>query len=192
MGRVRVRRVLVGAVVVGGLLAGCGSGGGAGGTGPASTTSVAETYPVPAQAARPDEEVLRVPTTADGDTAFTLLGLTAAMPTLIGSHAEYHAKGRFVRVRMSVVNNGRSSVSFAARRHVLVDDRGAEHATDEQAMLVKRQPDVVDLGANVRLEYDVYYDVPADAEPVALRVFGGPTLTDLKDATGTEIPLTRP
>ncbi|MFC6089100.1 DUF4352 domain-containing protein [Saccharothrix sp. BKS2] len=147
---------------------------------------------MPVGTARPDERVLRVPTTADGDTAFTLLGLTSGVPTLIGSHAEHHARGRFARVRMSVVNNGRSSVSFAARRHVLIDDRGGEHTPDEQAMLVKRQPDVVDLGANVRLEYDVYYDIPADAEPRSLRVYGGPTLTDLKDATGTEIPLTRP
>ncbi|MFC5052341.1 DUF4352 domain-containing protein [Saccharothrix xinjiangensis] len=170
------------------LVAGCESGEVGGEE--AGQAGESEAYPVPVGTARPDEVVLRVPTTADGDTAFTLVGLTTGMPTLIGSHAEFHAKGQFVRVRMSVVNNGRSSVSFAARRHVLVDGGGGEHEADEQAMLVKRQPDVVDLGANVRLEYDAYYDIPAGAEPRALRVYGGPTLTDLKDATGTEIPLT--
>lgn len=188
---VRVRLVgvvvLVGAVV---LLGGCGAAPVA--AGPTPTASSAETYPVPEQTVRPDEKALRVPTTADGDTAFTLVGLTTEMSTLIGSHAEFHAKGQFVRIRMSVVNNGRSSVSFAARRHVLLDDRRAEHTTDSQAMTIKRQPDVIDLGANVRLEYDVYYDIPADAKPLALRVYGGPTLTDLKDGTGTEIPLAQP
>ncbi|MFD7654627.1 hypothetical protein ACFV4N_11685 [Actinosynnema sp. NPDC059797] len=183
----RTRAVVV---VVVGVVAGCGGGGTEEnrGTEPGGGGAVV-TYPVPAGAVRPDEVVLRVPTTSDGDTAFTLLGLTTGVPTLIGSHAEFHAEGQFARVRMSVVNNGRSSVSFAARRHVLLDDAGGEHAVDQQAMLVKRQPDVVDLGANVRLEYDVYYDIPAGAEPRALRVYGGPTLTDLKDATGTEIPL---
>jgi hypothetical protein len=160
--------------------------------GPQSATSPAPTYPVPAQAVRPDEKVLKIPTTSDGDTAFTLVGLTTEMPTLIGSHAEYHAKGQFVRIRLTVINNGRSSVSFDARRHVMIDDLEAEHAVDTQAMNVKRQPETIDLGANVRLEYDVYYDLPKDAKPLALRVYGGPTLTDLKDQSSTEIPLAQP
>ncbi|WP_231499927.1 DUF4352 domain-containing protein [Saccharothrix sp. NRRL B-16314] len=160
--------------------------------GPGSVTSPVPTYPVPAQAVRPDEKVLKIPTTLDGDTAFTLLGMTAEMPTLIGSHAEYHAKGQFVRIRLSVINNGRSSVSFDARRHVMVDHRETEHHVDTQAMNVKRQPETIDLGANVRLEYDVYYDLPKDAKPLALRVYGGPTLTDLKDGSSTEIPLAQP
>lgn len=160
--------------------------------GPDTAVSSAATYPVPPQTVRPDEKPLKIPTTADGDTAFTLLGLTTEIPTLIGSHAEFQAKGQFVRIRMSVINNGRSSVSFAARRHVLIDDHEVEHEVDVQAMTIKRQPDTLDLGANVRLEYDVYYDLPKDAKPLALRVWGGPTFTDLKDETSTEIPLTQP
>ncbi|PSL57830.1 uncharacterized protein DUF4352 [Saccharothrix carnea] len=160
--------------------------------GPETSASSAPTYPVPAQTVRPDEKPLKIPTTADGDTAFTLVGLTTEVPTLIGSHAEFHAKGQFVRIRMSVINNGRSSVSFDARRHVLIDDREVEHQVDAQAMTIKRQPETIDLGANVRLEYDVYYDLPEDAKPLALRVYGGPTLTDLKDESSTEIPLAQP
>lgn len=106
--------------------------------GPDTAVTSAETYPVPVQTVRPDEKPLKIPTTADGDTAFTLVGLTTGVPTLIGSHAEFHAKGQFVRIRMSVVNNGRSSVSFDARRHVLVDDREVEHPVDTQAMTIKR------------------------------------------------------
>lgn len=170
-------------------------GAGAGCTGaPAAevvASSTPSTYPVPPGKVRPDERVLHLPTTADGDTAFTLVGLTTGMDMLIGSHAEFEAKGQFVCIRMSVINNGRSSVSFAARRHVLLDEKNAEYAVDTQAMTIKRQPDVIDLGANVRLEYDVYYDLPKDAKPRALRVFGGPTLADLKDATGTDIPLSQ-
>lgn len=144
-------------------------------------------YRVPVEAPRPDEVVLGVPTTSDGDTAFTLLGLTTGLDVVIGSHAEWRAKGRFARVRMIVVNTGRSSVLFDARRHVLVDERGGEHPQDAQAMTIKRQPERVDLGAGVRLEYDAYFDVPEGARPVALRAFGGPTLTDLQDLEGTEI-----
>ncbi|MEU4763167.1 DUF4352 domain-containing protein [Actinosynnema sp. NPDC023794] len=182
------RVVLVMAVVL--AAAGCGDTPVVAGT--ETTATSAATYPVPVQTVRPDEKPLKIPTTADGDTAFTLVGLTTEMPTLIGSHAEFHAKGQFVRIRMSVINNGRSSVSFDARRHVLIDDREAEHPVDTQAMAVKRQPETIDLGANVRLEYDVYYDLPKDAKPLALRVYGGPTLTDLKDESSTEIPLAQP
>ena len=184
-----MRRVVL-VMAVGLVAAGCGDAPVV--AGPETTATSAPTYPVPPQTVRPDEKPLKIPTTADGDTAFTLVGLTTGMPTLIGSHAEFHAKGQFVRIRMSVINNGRSSVSFDARRHVLIDDREAEHPVDTQAMAVKRQPETIDLGANVRLEYDVYYDLPADAKPLALRVYGGPTLTDLKDEASTEIPLAQP
>ncbi|WP_433263326.1 hypothetical protein ACQPZF_31895 [Actinosynnema sp. CS-041913] len=156
---------------------------------PAAVDPVVSAYPVPTVPVRPDERVLRVSTTADGDTAFTLLGLTTGMRALIGSHAEFEAQGQFVRIRMSVINNGRSGVSFDARRHVLLDAQRVEYVVDSQAMTIKRQPEVIDLGANVRLEYDVYYDLPLTASPSALRVFGGPTLTDLKDESGTEILL---
>ena len=152
-------------------------------------SSSSATYPVPNVPVRPDEKVLRVPTAGDGETQFTLLGLTAELTSLVGSHAEMPAKGQYVRIRMSVVNNGRSSVTFNARKHVLVDDKKNEHAVDLQAMLIKRQPENIDLGANVRLEYDVYYDIPKDAKPLALKVFGGPTLADPKDESGTEIRL---
>lgn len=168
------------------LLAGGCSTGPATGTPPGATS---ETYPLPVGTARPGEKVLRLPTAVDGDTAFTLLGLTAGMAAVQGSHAEREARGQYVRVRMTVVNNGRSSVAFDARRHVLLDDKGVEHRVDSEAMTIRRQPDQVDLGSNVRLEYDVYYDLPDDAKPAALRVFGGPTLTDLRDQSSTDIPL---
>lgn len=190
MGVRRLMAVTAAVLAVGSGAAGCGDA--TVEAGPESAASPVATYPVPAQTVRPDEKPLKIPTTSDGDTAFTLLGLTAELPTIIGSHAEFHAKGQFVRIRLSVVNNGRSSAAFDARRHVLVDDHDVEHAVDEQAMTIKRQPEKLDLGANVRLEYDVYYDLPKDAKPLALRVYGGPTLTDLQDATSTEIPLAQP
>ncbi|GAA3869903.1 DUF4352 domain-containing protein [Saccharothrix violaceirubra] len=150
---------------------------------------VPSTYPVPPQTVRPDERVPSAPTTSDGDTAFTLLGVTTGLDSVFGSHAEWPAKGAFVRIRISVVNTGRGSILLDARRQVLVDDQGGTHQVDEQAMTIRRQPDEIDLGSNVRMEFDVYYDLPRDRTPVTLRVWGGPTLTDLKDDQSTDIPL---
>ncbi|GLZ29524.1 hypothetical protein Lesp02_17140 [Lentzea sp. NBRC 105346] len=155
----------------------------------AAPPAPSSTYPVPAETARPDEVILHLPPVNDGDTVFTPLGLSTGMPTLIGSHAEMAARGQFVRIRVIVVNNGRSSALFDARKQVLVDASAKEYLPDEPAMTVKRQPAQTDLGAGVRLEFDLYYDIPTDAKPLKLRVYGGPTLTDLKDEKGTDLPL---
>jgi hypothetical protein len=151
--------------------------------------STANTYAVPAETARPDETVLHLPTTVDGDTSFVPLGFSTGITMVIGSHAEWQAKGQYVRIRLLVTSTGRSTVLYDARRPVLIDAAGAEYPVDIQAMAIKRQPDKVDLGSAVKLEYDVYFDIPKDAKPAKLRVFGGPTLTDQKDLTGPDIPL---
>ena len=41
---------------------------------------------------------------------FELIGLSTGMPSVIGSHAEWPAKGRFTRIRLVITNNGRNSV----------------------------------------------------------------------------------
>jgi hypothetical protein len=151
--------------------------------------SASATYELDPRPVRPDETALRLPTANNGDTVFTLIGLTTGIPTIVGSHAEWQAKGQYVRVRLVVTSAGRTSVLFDTRRQLLVDAKGATIAPDDQAMLIKRQPDKFDLGANVRVEFDLYYDIPKDAKPAALRAFGGPTLTDLQNVTGTDIKL---
>lgn len=147
------------------------------------------TYELSPRPVRPDEKVLTLPVARDGDTTFQLIGLTTGLPTLVGSHAEFAARGEFDRIRLVVSNVGRSSVLFNARRQQIVLADGTTKVPDGPAMLVKRQPDSFDLGAGVRVEFDLYYDVPKGAQAVALMAYGGPTLTDMKDAEGTKIPL---
>ncbi|RZS34914.1 hypothetical protein EV193_108264 [Herbihabitans rhizosphaerae] len=147
------------------------------------------TYELPARTVRPDEKPLRVPPMREGETEFTLIGLTTGIETLIGSHAEWKAKGRYTRARLVIVNNGRTNIEFDARRQLLVLSTGGTAVPDDQAMQIKRQPSAIPLGAVVRVEFDLYYDIPVDAKPTALRVFGGPTLTDMKDAESIDIPL---
>jgi hypothetical protein len=147
------------------------------------------TYELPPRQVRPDETALKVPPAKNGDTEFTLLGLAAGLPSITGSHTEFPAKGQFVRLRLVVTNTGTSSVLFDTKRQLLVDDKGAAHPPEGQAMLIKRQPGQFDLGHSVRVEFDLYWDIPKDVKPVALRAFGGPTITDMKNLTGTDIKL---
>jgi hypothetical protein len=168
------------------LLAGCSTGEPA----PApSSTSATPTYEIPPQPVRPDEIPLKLPLKNDGDTQFVLIGLTKALPSLTGSHIDFNAKGRFWRIRVLATNNGRTNVDFDTRKQLLITQDGATYIPDDPAMTVKRQPDKFVLGANVRVEFDLYYDIPVDAKPKALKVFGGRTLTDQDDAEGTEMEM---
>jgi hypothetical protein len=163
------------------LLAGCT-------TAPPPPAPVA-TYPLAARPVRNGERPLLPASTTEGDTVFELIGLTTGMPSVVGIPAEWPAKGRFARVRLVISNAGRNSIPFDANRQLLRTADGAEHAPDPQAMLIKRQPGRFELGPTDRLEFDLYYDIPPEASPAALHVFGGASLTDFADATGTEIPL---
>ncbi len=147
------------------------------------------TYELPPRQVRPDETALKVPPAKNGDTEFTLIGLAAGLPSITGSHAEMLPKGQYVRLRLVITNTGTSSVLFDTKRQLLVDDQGATHPPDEQAMLIKRQPGQFDLGHGVRVEFDLYWDIPKDRKPVAVRAFGGPTITDMKNANGTDLKL---
>lgn len=157
---------------------------------PQSAPTPTPTYQLEPRPVRPDEVALSGHAVSDGDTTFIPIGLTTGLDMIIGSHAEFAPKGQFISVRLVVTNKGRSSVLFNPKRQLLVLSDGTQLKPDDQAMLIKRQPAEFDLGAAVRLEFDLYYDAPKGAKVVALMGFGGPTLTDMKDATGTRIPLT--
>ncbi|MEU8418261.1 hypothetical protein AB0C24_36150 [Amycolatopsis japonica] len=146
-------------------------------------------YDLPAREVRPDETALHLPAALNGETEFSLIGLAAGLPSLTGSHAEFEAKGQFVRLRLVVTGKGLSGILFDTRRQQLITDSGAVIAVDNQAMTIKRQPDKFELGRGVRVEFDLYFDLPKEAKPVLLRAFGGPTLTDMKNLTGTDIKL---
>lgn len=146
-------------------------------------------YDLPAREVRPDETALHLPPALNGETEFSLIGLAAGLPSLAGSHAEFDAKGQFVRLRLVVTGKGVSGILFDTRRQQLITDSGAVIAVDNQAMTIKRQPDKFELGRGVRVEFDLYFDLPREAKPVVLRAFGGPTLTDMKNLTGTDIKL---
>jgi hypothetical protein len=146
-------------------------------------------YDLPARPVRTDEVPLHVRPTLVGDTQFELMGLTSGMPTVIGSHADWPAKGQFVRIRVAVTNTGRTTALFDSRHQMLLAADGSTRHPDDQAMLIKRQPTAVDLGSTVRLEFDLWFDIPKETHPSALRAFGGGTLTDLADDHGVDIPL---
>jgi hypothetical protein len=150
----------------------------------------APTYPLPARPVRPHEQPLDLPPTLAGRTEFTPIGLTW-LDRIVGSHAEWEPKGRFLRIRLVVVNTDHSGVGFDTARQQLLTADGVVHDVDPQAMLIERQPGQFDLGSNVRIEFDLLYDLPREAQPRTLLGHGGGTLSDTFDTRATPIPLTR-
>lgn len=126
---------------------------------------------------------------SDGDTEFALLAITTDMPQLTGSHADVAARGQFVRVRVSASNHGRTTALLDLRRQQLVASDGKTYLPDYDAMTIKRQPEKIDLGASDIFEFDLWYDIPKQARPQALVLYGGATLTDLKDKEGARAQL---
>ena len=82
---------------------------------------------------------------------FRVLSFQDAMPILFGSHAEWNAKGQYVRVRVLIESTDRTNQQFDAKQQLLVGSDGRTFHIDAFAQAIKRQPDVLPVGSFVIL-----------------------------------------
>jgi len=141
------------------------------------------TYPAPPRPVRFGEVPVTAPTVRDGTLQFTVIGYTGDISEIFGSHAEWFPKGRYVAVRLVLENVARTQQSFLARRQQLVTADGRTYSPSRDAMNIKRQPLDQLIGSEVRIEFDLYFDIPKDARPVAIRFFADPP------GRGASVPL---
>lgn len=147
---------------------------------PATSTAPAAapspTYLLPARTARPHETPVPAASAVSGSLTITVLGLTAHLDALVGTHAEFRARGEFVRVRIAAENVSATYYDLITSQQLLLTDDGAARKPDLPAMQVTRQPDDVSLGAQDRIEVDLWYDIPRSLKLHGLRVTikGGP------------------
>lgn len=147
------------------------------------------TYPGQSRAVRVDERPLRGETVRDGEFLFTPIGLTDRVRSLFGSHAEFPADGQFVRVRLIIENTGRNIQRFYARQQLLVTDTDTRHGVAPEAMTIKRQLMELDVGSGVRVEFDLWYDIPVTAKPTAIWLVGRPPLGSEAPTDGVLVEL---
>ncbi|HVQ91787.1 MAG TPA: hypothetical protein VMU51_12185 [Mycobacteriales bacterium] len=168
--------LLVGGLLVGGLVAGC--------TGPpaAPAATPSPTYLLPSRTARYLETPIPSASAVSGSLMITVMGLRAHLPALTGTHAEFRARGEFVRVRISVENIAATFYDLLTSQQLLLTDDGAARPPDLPAMEVTRQPDDISLGAQDRIEVDLWYDIPRGRTLRGLRV-------TIKDGPARDIPL---
>ncbi|WP_248964912.1 DUF4352 domain-containing protein [Sphaerisporangium perillae] len=154
---------------------------------PAATPS--PTYEIPAETARPDESVIKAAPVVDGQMRFRVLAFRDGMPSMFGSHAEWNAKGQYVRVRVLIESTDRTNQKFDAKQQLLVAADGRTFHIDSFGQAIKRQPDELPVGSFVRMEFDLWYDVPKDAKITKIRFFGDPPLGAIGPSKGIDVAL---
>jgi hypothetical protein len=179
--------LFTGAVMASAVLTGCTATGPARSASPSATPT--PTYKLPPRPVRPSERPVDAKPVNDGDTRFQVIGLQTGLRGFFGSHAEWQAKGQYVVVRIVVENPGRTNSRFLAKRQRLVAADGTTYGIDDFAQATKRQPDTLPIGAEVRIEMDLWFDIPKEAKVTAIRLFGDPPLGSRAATDGAEVPL---
>lgn len=163
------------------LLSGCSGGGTA-----AKSPQVYDQTPRPV---RVDERPVHAAAKNSGEVLFRVLGVTDRLARTAGSHAEVPAKnGQYVRIRVLMENLGRTNTDLDLASQRLVTSDGRSFSPDEPTMAVKRQPLAPSLGAGVRLECDLWYDIPAE-ERISKVTLLGTTPYSTVPPPAAEIPL---
>jgi hypothetical protein len=147
------------------------------------------TYKIPAEKARDGETVLQGRTGQSADLRFTVIGVSTAMTDVMGTHAAMDAKGAFTRVRVLAVNTGRDIQVFDTWKQRLVTTDGRAHSPDVNATMIKRQPERISVGASMRVEFDLWFDLPRGARTKAVRLRGSPPVGSVSDPAPAEIAL---
>lgn len=113
-----------------------------------------------------------VPAVRQGKLTLMPVGVKCGMGSLIGTHAEFFAKGQYCRLRIALLADDSSYVPYNASRLRLVTTKG-KASPDHDAMLIARQPTTASIGAHNRLSVDVWFDYPLGAQPLSVSVGGG-------------------
>ncbi|MEV3919418.1 DUF4352 domain-containing protein [Actinomadura coerulea] len=160
----------------------------AGCSGSGQATSLPD-YRIPAEKAREGEAVPEGKTGKSADMRFTVVGFREAMTDVMGTHASMDAKGAFTRVRVLAVNTGRDIQVFDTWQQRLVTTDGRTYSPDVNATMIKRQPERLSVGASMRVEFDLWFDVPRGAKTKAVRLYGSPPVGATTDPAPAEIGL---
>ncbi|WP_160160841.1 DUF4352 domain-containing protein [Actinomadura sp. K4S16] len=160
----------------------------AGCSGSGHATSLPD-YKIPAEKAREGEAVPEGRTGKSADMRFTVVGFRESMTDVMGTHAAMNAKGAFTRVRLLAVNTGRDIQVFDTWKQRLVTTDGRTYSPDVNATMIKRQPERISVGASMRVEFDLWFDVPRGAKTKAVRLYGSPPVGATSDPAPAEIRL---
>jgi len=119
------------------------------------------------------------PALTDGPLEFEALDAECDLIAVRGDHADWLAEGRYCRIRLAVTNTDRHVHDHDATNLEVYDQSGATYKANLNATQIADQPTVIEIKVGNRLEFDAWFDVPEDAQIVALGVVGQTNRLDL-------------
>ncbi|ONH33506.1 hypothetical protein BL253_01575 [Pseudofrankia asymbiotica] len=183
------RWVLVVGVAVGLLAVG-------GGAGFLAGRMSAPDSPPPIRPAWAGEKVQHAAAARYGNMTLRPIGLTCGMHWVSGTHAEWEARGQYCRLGIVVNNVDTAFHDLDTGAQRLVDAAGKSYKPSFDAMRIRRQPDVMTIGAHDAVALDIWFDVPNDAQVVAAQLKGDddpsgidPVANTPRPAGGVRVPL---
>jgi Domain of unknown function (DUF4352) len=139
-------------------------------------------YTIPPQPVPSGETALSGKSVPIGEVTYTAIGLRTQLGEVIGSHGSWVPHGQYVRVRILLVNHGRERHDFEPGRQLLVTTDGKTYAPNTDAMQISRAVSGTQTIASQELcAFDLWFDIPKNATPRALRVFGDASSSKLGD-----------
>jgi hypothetical protein len=125
-----------------------------------------------------------------GELVYAVIGIRTDIAAVVGSHADWLPKGQYVRLRISMTNEGRDRHDFIPQAQLLIAGDGKTYKISYDAMQIARQPDgTISIARDERREFDLWFDIPKSTKPRTLRIVGDPTSSALAEQLkGTPSP----
>src|SRR5699024_9301949 len=127
-------------------------------------------YQLAPRTARPFETPLPTASATGPQVTVSVIGLRVHLVSIIGTHAEWLARGEYERVRVALDNGLSAFRTFNTEKLLLVDPTGTTHQPDYDAINIARQPKIAAVRAEGRLEMHLWFDLPPKRIVRALRV----------------------
>jgi hypothetical protein len=109
-----------------------------------------------------------------GDFEITITGLETGVTSVGDSFMAESPQGQFVIVRLTVSNTGTSAEYFFDSDQELIDEQDRQHSTSSNSFLMDEENLwLTEINPGNTVEGALLYDIPADAEPVAIDVESG-------------------
>lgn len=115
---------------------------------------------------------MHAPPARAGHLVWRVTGLTGGLPSVVGTHAEFSARGQFVRLRLVLEVDDATFHTVSTADARVIDQRGVAYPPSREATLAKRQPLEITLGAHDVLAFDLWADLPSDARAAGVALPG--------------------
>ena len=119
---------------------------------------------------RPGDIPVSVDAVVDGTLEFRVRAWQCGIVSVLGDHADFLADGQYCHVRLRLSSLDRPVVTYRYDLQELVDADGTTYPAESDGVQINDQPTTAKVPLLGSIELDVWFDVPEDADIVAVKV----------------------